>query len=223
MSLSETGPLEILSYYRTDVSTDAKKFYFDWNDLGRIMTGNSEFDGSTGFEDAVLTIDGINYRVPSSDEWAKIVTSDRPGATVNGTANRLYSKVKVNLSGSNYSGIENSGEISGLLLYPDGGTFTTTATNFNTKTAGYVEIPYAEYRSLCESPTGCVFLPCTGQENGYNNWNYGGSGGYYWSSTPYDSSKACNLFFSSGSISSSATSSASLSMTIILPVRLIRE
>ena len=222
MSLSGTDPLEILSYYRTGVSTDAKKFYFDWNDLGRIMMPEG-FDGSAGFEDAVLTIDGIPYRVPSCDEWAKIVTSDRPGATVNGTANRLYSKVKVNLTGSNYSGIENSGEISGLLLYPDGGTFTTTATNFNTKTAGFSEISYAEYRRLCESPTGCVFLPCTGYENGYNSWDNGGTVGYYWSSTPFDSSNACSLCFSSNSISHSATQSSSHSKTLIFPVRLIRE
>jgi hypothetical protein len=218
MSLSGTDPLEILSYYNTNVNTVAKKFYFTWRDLGKIMTGNADFDGSTSIEDAVLTLDGINYHVPSQAEWMKLTSFDRPGATVNGTANRLFSKVTVNLSGSGYSGINNSGVISGLLLYPDGGTYTTTATNFNTAAStAFEEIPYAEYRRLCESPTGCVFLPCAGGRT--DAWRVGGSGGYYWSSTSSGNSFAYRLYFTSSDVNLSNTNSK----TNLFPVRLIRE
>ena len=137
-----TDQLQAISYYGTNLYNFAKKFYFTWNDLGKIMTGDSSFSGATGFEDAELTIDGVKYSVPSSVEWNMLTLFDRPGATVNGTARRRYSKVCVNLAGSDYAGF--SGKINGLLLYPDGGTFTTTATNFNSGGAAFFEISYSE-------------------------------------------------------------------------------
>ena len=220
-SLSGTDQMETLSYFDLSVTSEAYRFYINWKDLGKIMTGNSEFDGSTGFEDATLTFSGDahTYHVPSREEWMKITTFDRPGATVNGTANRRYSKVTVNLSGSNYSGIGNSGTINGLLLYPDGGTFTTTATNFNTKNSAFSEISYAEYRSLCDSPTGCVFLPCAGYINAAGNGTSGGSYACYWSSTWFNSSDACRLLVSDMDINHGLH----FTKNYYVPVRLIRE
>ena len=212
MSLSGTDQLEVLSYYGTDPNSVGKEFYFDWTDLGRIMTWDSGFDGlTTGFGDAVLTIDGMTYRVPSKEDWAKMITGNRPGSTVNGTEGRRYSKVKVNLSGSSYSG-----EINGLLIYPDCGTFTTTATNFDTPAADFSEIPYAEYCSLCDDPTGCVFLPCAGFHSG-SDWSDGNAYGDFWSSS-LDTNPA-GLTFHSGNVIPDAGND----MASLFPVRLIRE
>jgi hypothetical protein len=218
MFLSGTDQMEVLSYYDKSIGGEGKKFYFNWTELGTIMTG-TDFDGSTGFENAVLTLDGIAYHVPSREEWMKMTTFDRPGATVNGAANRRFSKVKVNLAGSNYSGINFSGEINGLLLYPDGGTFTTTATNFNTKDSGFSEIPYAEYRNLCDSPTGCVFLPCAGYLGSTASGSFGGTTGYYWSSTRYSNSNACRLIVGDGDINHGLH----VTWNYQMPIRLIRE
>ena len=214
-----TDQLQAISYYGTNVNNVAKAFYFNWTELGKIMTGDSAFAGATGFEDAELTIDGVKYRVPSSLEWNMLTLFDRPGATVNGTAKRRFSKVTVNLAGSDYSGF--SGKVFGLLLYPDGGTFETTATNFNNTGNVNSEISFSQYRKLCSSPTGCVFLPSTGYYNpGNSRWDLAGSNGFYWSSTWYSSSYAYYLLFNSNYFDPFVTT---LAKTGLFPVRLLRE
>ena len=216
VSISGADQIEVISYHGTDIYNVARKFYFTNIDLGKIMTGDSSFAGATSFEDAELTIDGVKYRVPTRLDWYQMVNFERPGATVNGTAKRRYSKVSVNLDGSNYSGW--SGKVNGLLIYPDGGTFTTTATNFNSGGAAFAEISYSEYRSLCDYPTGCIFLPCAGYHNG-NQFTNGGSSGHYWSSTVSGLNAYCMTFNAS-----SVDLFASLNKTTqYAPVRLIRE
>ncbi len=211
-----TDQLQAISYYGTNINNFGKRFYFNWTDLGKIMTGDSSFSGATGFESAELTIDGVKYRVPSSVEWNMLTLFDRPGATVNGTARRRFSKVTVNLAGSDYAGF--SGKIFGLLLYPDGGTFETTIANFNNTGNVNTEISYSEYRKLCDSPVGCVFLPCAGSNNG-SYWSGGGSYGDYWSSTWSSSPSASNLYFYSNSVDPFGSSYK----TDLFPVRLLRE
>ena len=121
-----------------------------------------------------------------------------------------------NLAGSDYAGF--SGKVNGLLIYPDGGTFTTTATNFNNGVAAFAEISYSEYRKLCHSPVGCVFLPCAGYYNG-SYWNNGGTNGNYWSSSMSGSANAYRLNFNSSNIDPFSADTK----TNLFPVRLLRE
>ena len=213
-----TDRLQAILYYNTNLDNVGKKFYFNWTELGKIMTGDSSFDGSVGFENAELTIDGVKYRVPSSLEWNMLTLFQRPGATVNGEGAKRFSKVTVKLEGSEYAASRTS--IKGLLLYPDGGTFETTIANFNNESDAFTsEISYSEYRRLCNSPTGCVFLPCAGNcGNGY--WGYAGSNGYYWSSTRNSSTNTYILSFNSGGIGSFGDLNKTQYRT---PVRLLRE
>lgn len=192
-----------------------KRMYFSWNELGKIMTGNSSFDGSTGFETGKITIDGIDYRCPSVYDWEAAINLSRPGSIVNGQATvKRYSFVTVDLTGSPYS----SGTYQGLLIYPDGGVFECEhLTNFNNMNDN--PLSYNEYRILCESPTGCLFLPCAGRVNTGGGWSDVGTFGRYWSSTWYSSTTAYLLRFYSGIVSPSNTENT----VYFFPVRLIRE
>ena len=227
VSLSGTEQLEVISYISAHEDNNyisqhlkfvAPKFYFSWTDLGKIMTGDSAFDSSTGFGDAVLTLDGVKYRVPTALEWNMMTLFDRPGAIVNGTAGRRFSKVTVNLTGSEYTTYGSS--VEGLLLYPDGGTFDCDAiTNFNDASDTYSsEISYSEYLKLCASSTGCVFLPAAYDCSIYTWFD----NGHYWSSTLSTSSTqpfANQMYFEADRVAPFS----SIPLTLRCPVRLIRE
>ena len=198
MSISTGSQMQLLAYYNQDPNTIAKRFYFSWNELGKAMTGNPDFNGSTGLEEETLTIGGASYRLPTPEEWRTVLSGGRLGSTVNGNAHKYYSKVMVNLAGSDYEG--EGGFMLGLLVYPDGGVFECgSVTNFNTGTESFEEISYVEFRKLTDGPAACLFLPRVGQISG-NTWSQQGNSdppyryGYYWSSRLKDSNNAYCLF-----------------------------
>ena len=183
MSITDNDQISAAFYYGKDLNTYGKRCYFYFTELGKIMTGNSSFSGAS-FEDAEITIDGVKYRVPSSEDWFLMTVYDRPGSTVNGVSGRKYSKVNVDLTGSDYTGISNSLHINGLLLYPDGGNFKTSVTNFNDILQPFETISFSEYRRLCDGSSRCVFLPYLGIFQS-TFWVGGNEYGSYWSSN-YD-------------------------------------
>ena len=211
--VSFEDPLAGGIYKNSNVSQKGGRFYFSWIHLGRIMTGDSSFDGSTGFEDAEITIDGVKYRVPSKDDWDKIITGPRPGSIVNGTARVRFARVNVPLSSTSYGNDAVTGNQAwGYLLFPDGGVFETTISSFNSGTVS--NITYAEYRRLTDGPNACTFIYHTGRLNG-SSWETSSSWNlpYIWSSTP-TGEKAYTV--------AGMDPFASLPKTTSAPVRLIR-
>ena len=173
MSISAPDQLMFLDYYNKAANSIGKKLYINFSDLGKIMTGNSSF-ASASFEDAVLEIDGEYYKAPSQEDWVRIISGSRPGSVVNGQRSVRFSRIKVNLDGSNYS----QSTISGVLLYPDGGVFDCPSiTNYNTANATAVQISYGEFRKLTDAPNACVFIGATGHTGGTNWFNLNNTGG----------------------------------------------
>lgn len=217
MSISTGSQLQILAYCNQDPNQLAKKFFFSWNELGKIMTGDSSFDGSSSYEDATLGIGDNVYRLPTVEEWRKVMSNGRPGSIVNGESRKYFSKVRVNLSGSDYDGFD--GFVNGLLIFPDGGTFDCESlTNFNTGDTPFTEISFIDFRNLTDGPAACLFLPCTGQVNN-NSWLNAGVYGYYWPSTYKDNSNAYTLFIGNNRVNPLDAGNKGR----FYPVRLIQE
>ena len=221
MSLSGTDQMEPLNSFNNNVY--GKRLYFSWVELGKIMTGDSSFDGSTSFETATLDIGGVEYRVATVEEYNRIVRGGdrRPGAIVNGAPGKYYSIVKVNIEGlgfPDYFHTTWNDEIVGMMIYPDGGVFNCSAiTSFNSGGVNATTISYADYRRLTDGPNACVFLVSGGDAVG-DNWYGGGSAGLYWASTRYNDSRAYMLNFSA----SGANPTNNYGITDRFPVKLIR-
>ncbi len=195
----------------------ARTYYFSYSELARIMTGESTLQS---FTESTLDIDGVSYRVPSMLEWNALV-NDRPGSTVNNTGNRLTAKVRVRLAGSNHDSFNYYvGYVDGLILFPDGGVFDCPSITNYSKVAAFSAntLTFGDYRSLTDSPYGCVFLPCAGYMNG-SDWRSVAFDGLYWSSTLNSGSLAYGLTFNAGSVDPSYIRSTSY----YYPVRLLRE
>lgn len=213
--ISGTDQLEVYSYSGVSTGSLGRNMYFSWKELGKIMTGNSSFNGgSTGFESATLTINNVSYRVPTQEEWISILQgglTERPGATVNGSSGKRYSTVSFSISDKGYGSFTTA---SGLLIYPDGGAFDCdNITSYNSTTVN--SITYADYRRLTDGPNACLFLPRAGvyYTNG-NAWSYGGSMGWHWSSSA-SSDTGAYYAKTDGSVGSD-------SQTCAYPIRLVR-
>ena len=138
------------------------------------------------------------YRTLTRYEWAYLLVTRESGATVGGTSNARYSRVTLNVGGT-------TGTISGLLIYPDGFTWTSAmgtapvvnslTSDFNTSSA----YTLAQFEAM--ESAGVVFLPAAGQCNNNGNFNYVAHG-YYWSADllSESSAHAHMLDFRSGSI-----------------------
>ena len=232
-------PLEVLKYYSVNYTTSGntgedggiKKCFFSW-----------EFLNGKSFS---FTIDGKNYRVPSSGnsgDWAGIAgtATSRPKAKVKGIEARYAFLTVKDLAIETY----HTSSIGGLLLFPDnaiiavpsgakldvfdavdGDTYNVT-TNNNT-------ISLSGFRDLINQ--GCSFIPTAGYWNN-STWYalYWGQGWYgineagsYWSDSAYSSDHAYALtilrnhttYEKPNLIDPSAHDEKS---KIYLPVRLIR-
>lgn len=176
-------------------------YYFNFVELG------SYFDADGGsFGTASGNIDNTNkisygeyddWRLPTEAEWCTITTgaspgTSRAGSTVNGNAGAKYALIQ--LTGVTHAG--NSSPV-GLLIFPDGKTFTgmeLAGINNTTCTAGVTGTELNYYLN-----NGCVFLPASGYCYD-GSWRNGGLSGYYWLATEYNSTSGYDLYFSSSSI-----------------------
>ena len=206
-------PLEVLKYYKVDNTTSdntdsvIEKCFFNWDFFTKT---NKSFN---------FTIEGKNYRVPSSGEggdWAGIAgtKTTRPKANVKGNNTRYAFLTVTGLSGLDVYRTEanrlNLTSIGGLILFPDnaiiavpsgakldifdavdGDTYNVT-TNNNT-------ISLDGLKDLLNQ--GCSFIPTAGYWN-QSEWYlaYWGRGWYgineagsYWSDSAYSSDHAYAL------------------------------
>ena len=138
---------------------------------------------------------GSGWRTLTTQEWGYLFNS-RTGdkaSTVNGTANRTYTKATINTDGT---------PVKGIILFPDGGTFAasefTAVGSPNTSGADFTTTcTIAQWTAL--EGKGCVFLPAAGGCDG-TSVNDVGSYGKYWSSSAYSATHAYRLFFFSNNV-----------------------
>lgn len=163
------------AYGKTEGST-----YFNFIEMGELF----EKDGFTVNDVQEGHIKNIKdpfsgWRLPSSEEWAKVVTTDaseRPGSTVNGRANAHWDLLWI--TGPTF---DEDDDITGLLIFPDNKTITGKALSLIEDGGDSDAITLAELNTYIAQ--GCVFLPCF---NGYNSRGTvigGGPYGFYWSSS----------------------------------------
>lgn len=169
-------------------------YYFSFVELGKYFDGDgASFNTSSGNIDNSHTVSYGGYddwRIPTSDEWATILTTDsavRPGASVNGSDNIHYALVR--LTGVTHAGSDTP---VGLLIFPDGESVSGKALSGmdnNTCTSGVTAAELAEYLSQ-----GCAFLPTSSLHN-VEGWHYGGESAFYWTATAYNSYDCYVLLF----------------------------
>ena len=158
--------------------------YFTFIEIGqRFDSRGSSFSNSSGNinNGNPLSWQGKNWRVPSIDEFLMLVGTggfygSRNGSTVNGNANKHYSKITTNItyaSGTN---------IGGFIFFPDNQTITgRTLSNFDSTTNAATGVTEAELDNYINQ--GCVFLPLSGEYHYSKGWQYRNTAGYDWSST----------------------------------------
>ena len=177
------GPL----YY--DGTSFGIKDHWNYDSFGSVYGKVENSSYFTFSQCASEQVDG--WRVPTAEEWTKIVSGSRSGSTVNNTAASKYALVQI-------VGVTHAGEstINGLLLFPDGKIITGKSLlgiNNTTQTIGMNESELNNYLRQ-----GCVFFPASGWWSGYlNDWVRAGEDGIYWSKTNINSAQASALDFSS--------------------------
>ena len=150
--------------------------HFKWSDKDHAVTSDYSYNDDL-FCNNNFTVTGdshTDWRTLSRAEWSYLIGESSPGR-----AQSLceWSAVTFGASGPT---------VNGLIIMPDGWEGTLNETT-----------DYTTWQSLASS--GAVFLPAAGFRGGTNVLNVG-SYGDYWSSTPYGSSYAYSLYFSSGSV-----------------------
>ena len=191
-----TDPLKLLEHYGHNY--EHEQYFFSWNDIISKIPKLFTAEG--------LTIGSNKYDVPTggnNGQWATIMGTGRPSATVNGN-NAHYAFVTV-------SGLETDtektphypvGSIGGLLLFPDKATIAVdntlagvSLTTFDVSSAtANNTITLSVLRNL--EGNGCVFLPTAGYSeviNKTDKWGDLNVGGYYWSRTNYRTTYAYAL------------------------------
>lgn len=144
---------------------------------------------------------GDGWRTLTSAEWTHLLnnrtTNCSFGSTTITYARYLKCKVK-----------DDTRDVYGLMIFPD--TFTwPTGTNaptapdksyINDNDLAWTSVPsYTAVQFEALEGAGVVFLPAAGSRDGAGVSDVG-SYGYYWSSTANGSSRAYNLYFSSGNV-----------------------
>ena len=176
--------------YYTDYSADAwDKFGWSTSAPTYGMNTSTDYgDYSGDFVDWGATM-GAGWFTLTSDEWTYLLNT-RSASTVGGTENGRYAKAKVN-------------DVQGVILFPD--TYThpdgvTAPTGVNaTGDTGWNGNSYTAADWTKMESAGCVFLPAAGNRAG-SSMLVPGMGGFYWSATHYNTSKAYYMFFSSGKL-----------------------
>ena len=165
--------------------------YFTFTEMGKLFESPS-YVFNKNIENLLDPFNG--WRLPTREEWSLIRGTTRAGSTVNDTVNRHYALIQ--LTGVTFA---SSSTPLGLLLFPDGQVITGTALSGmdnTTVTTGITEAQLEEYLDQ-----GCVFLPAAGEYSG-SGFQYGGTYGYYLSSTKYTyDNEPTGMVFSSSSIS----------------------
>jgi len=195
--------------------------YFTWIHLAGL------FDSRTGGDaPSESNINDINNGktpiadcyLPTQEQWEAFTTgTSRPGSSVNGTAGCRYALIQL----TGYTNNQISDPV-GPLLLPDNATLTgmgrtfTWNTNSTSGNTGVTVDQLDEYLSK-----GCVFLPAAGFLNyTYNDWEFGGIYGQYWSASSYDIDHAYDLIFESSYL---APDNNNWESRYYFPVRLLRE
>ena len=176
--------------YYTSHSADAwDKFGWSTSAPTYGMNTSTDYgDYSGDFVDWGATM-GAGWFTLTSDEWTYLLNT-RSASTVGGTENGRYAKAKVN-------------DVPGVILFPD--TYThpdgvTAPTGVNaTGDTGWNGNSYTAADWTKMESAGCVFLPAAGNRAG-SSMLVPGMGGFYWSATHYNTSKAYYMFFSSGKL-----------------------
>ena len=156
---------------------------------------------------------GTGWFTLSSDEWQYLFNTRTTGGTVFGTEQARYAQATINTDGTS---------VKGMILFPDGvsiaSTEVTTAGSVNATSAYATKCTTAQWAALAAK--GCVFLPAAGNRNQASVYS-AGSGGYYWSSSPYTSNLyyAYRVIFLSGNLSLTTQTSRYLGYS----VRLVQE
>ena len=162
-ALTGDDQLEILQYYNAESVSATPRHYLLPGDL----PSTAAFPG---------------YAVPTQAQWETVLgtgASPRTGAIVNDSAGKHYSKVTVDLTGTDYEAYGFGQAVKGVLLLPDGKSIDCwDLTVFDTPGDEFTSsITYVELASLLAK--GCAFLPCAGEYSG--GWQNGGTAGFYWS------------------------------------------
>lgn len=137
---------------------------------------------------------GAGWRVLTDAEWTYLFNTRTTGGTVFGTASARYAQAEVNTDGV---------ATKGIILFPDGvdiaATEVATAGTVNNTSDWGTKCTIDQWTALADK--GCVFLPAAGRRNG-STFNFGGTVGYYWTSSPYisDAKDAYVVYFSSDNL-----------------------
>ena len=184
----------------SDVDWATTHANYDWGENAISNGGNTANSG---------------WRTLTAAEWYCLVYN-RAGATVNSVSSIRHAWAKI-------------GDRNGLILFPDGGTFTADEfTAIPSTKSGFNDMDYKTTTCTPDQWTaletkGCVFLPAAGQRSGtaVDSRTEINSKGYYWSSTAKDGTNAYYGFaFKSSEFT---TSLESTSRRYGLSVRLVKD
>lgn len=177
------------------VSTNGTVDLFGWSTSANYYGINNATTGGSSYVGDFVdwgTLMGTGWRTLASSEWAYLFNT-REGAkasTVDGTADARYAKATVN-------------SVQGLILFPDGGSFEasefTAVGSINTASAAFTTTTCTSAQWEDLEDKGCVFLPAAGIRNVADVF-LAGDGGYYHTSTPYETTNSYEMYFSSSSL-----------------------
>lgn len=187
--------LELLNYYK--VEDVFKQYWHSYNNPygNRYETLRYRLDGSLRSGDLVnryIVEDGVQWRIPSADDWNTIIGNSAINSTLSGAGSIRYCTFRIDLTGSPYAGkgVYDSGSGNdvqrGIMFFPDNTVINCPGLKVDyvsmSGTSFEISITYTTYLQLVEA--GCMFLPSAGRysDNGgwfINNLNQGD----YWTST----------------------------------------
>ena len=184
------------------VSENGTVDLFGWVGASSSWTGDAQYgisNSTTDSEYGTSSSDALKsdwgntissgWRTLTIAEWAYLFNT-RSGSTVNGTSNARYAYATINTDGTS--------SVEGMILFPDGVTIADSEASWGTINGSGTKCTSAQWTAL--EGKGCVFLPAAGYRiNATVLGAYGpGTSGnifYYWSSSPYSSGKACDVYF----------------------------
>ena len=230
ISASYDGWIDLFGWATSGINTPVENTYYQpWNtDNTNANYGSGITSSDVDWADAHANYDWGNnaisnggnaansgWRTLTADEWYCLVYN-RAGATVNSVSSTRHAWATI-------------GEQKGLILFPDGGTFTadeftaipSTKSDFNDMDYRTTTCTLEQWAAL--ETKGCVFLPAAGQRSGttVDDRTEINSKGYYWSSTAADNTNAYYGFaFKSSEFT---TSRESTSRRYGLSVRLVKN
>ena len=184
------------------VSENGTVDLFGWVGASSSWTGDAQYgisNSTTDSEYGTSSSDALKsdwgntissgWRTLTIAEWAYLFNT-RSGSTVNGTSNARYAYATIN---------DGTSSVEGMILFPDGVTIADSeADSWGTINGAGTNCTSAQWTAL--EGKGCVFLPAAGYRiNATVLGAYGpGTSGnifYYWSSSPYSSGEACDVYF----------------------------